>query len=304
MDKAEKREKGFKEIFMVLMVVLLALTFLSKSLYNYRLPVVTAEFPVQGRLSFTVEGTSEFTYAYTDSVYADVDGKIRNILVKEGDEVKKGQLLMSIELSGTGDMYDVKAKVNGIISWIGIKNGMYVSSMQNTILYEIAKKSDEWLCPLLISEEQYENISMESIPVLEIVNRNETVEGKINSIISYTGQDIEGYKVNIIARLAGDSPVGERVNVTVKEDGRLYDTLIPATALCKDSAGYYVLVLQKNDSVIGEGYKACRISVDLLDSDESYCAVRGLPMDELVIISSTSEIANGSNVFYEGDDIR
>ena len=71
MDKAEnekrayQKKKRFKKIFVVLAVVLLALTFFSKSFYNYRLPVVTAALPRQGRLSFTVEGTSEFTYAYT-----------------------------------------------------------------------------------------------------------------------------------------------------------------------------------------------------------------------------------------------
>ena len=79
-------KKRFHKIFAVLAVVLLALTFLSKSFYNYRLPVVKAALPRQGRLIFTVEGTSEFVYAHTESVYADVDGKIREILVDVGDE--------------------------------------------------------------------------------------------------------------------------------------------------------------------------------------------------------------------------
>ena len=100
------------------------------------------------------------------------------------------------------------------------------------------------------------------------------------------------------------SLAGERVKIAIREDGELYDTLIPATALCKDATGYYVLVVQENNSVLGEGYKAHRMSVDLLGSDEAYCVVRGLPTDELVIIASTSEIADGSNVFYEGDGTR
>ncbi len=130
-------EKKFHKIFAVLAVVLLALTFLSKSFYNYRLPVVKAALPRQGRLIFTVEGTSEFVYAHTESVYADVDGKIREILVDVGDEVKAGQTLM---LSGAGELYDVKAGKDGIISWMGVSKGLYVSSMQNTILYVIAEK--------------------------------------------------------------------------------------------------------------------------------------------------------------------
>lgn len=260
--------------------------------------------PRQGRLSFTVEGTSEFTYAYTESIYADIDGKIREILVDVGDEVKAGQTLMRVERSGTGEMYDVRSDKDGIISWIGVSKGIYVSSMQNTVLYEIAEKSEEWVCSLIISEEQFEHISMESVPVLELVDQNELVEGEISSIFGYDSQNLQGYKVNITVRSADASLAGERVKIAIREDGELYDTLIPATALCKDATGYYVLVVQENNSVLGEGYKAHRMSVDLLGSDEAYCAVRGLLTDELVIIASTSEIADGSNVFYEGDGTR
>lgn len=301
MDVTEKRKGIVKRMFVILFTLLLVLTFISKSLYNYRLPVVTASLPKQGKLAFTVEGTSEITYAYVESFYADIDGRIKEILVKTGEKVRKGQPLIRFELSGTGKMYDVTAAKDGIITSITADKGMYVSSMQNTILYEIAEKSEEWVCSLIISDDQLEHISMKSVPVLEILSRNETVEGEIRSITAYANQNVEGYKVNITVRMADDSLAGERVNVTVKEDGELYDTLIPAEALCKDAAGYYVLVLQENDSVLGEGYKARRMSVDLLESDESYCAVRGLPTDELVIIASTGEIADGSNVFYEGD---
>ena len=304
MDITEKRNGIFKKIFVALFVVLLILTFISKSFYNYRLPVVTASLPKQGKLAFTVEGTSEFTYAYVETFYADIDGRIKEILVETGEEVRKNQPLIRFELSGTGEMYDVTAAKDGIITWISANKGMYVSSIQNTILYEIAEKSEEWVCSLIISDDQLEHISMESVPVLEIVSRNETVEGEIRSIIAYANQNMEGYKVNITVRMADDSLAGERVNVTVKEDGELYDALIPVAALCKDATGYYVLVLQEDDSVLGEGYKARRMSVDLLESDESYCAVRSLPADELVIIASTGEIADGRNVFYEGDGMR
>ena len=75
--------------------------------------------------------------------------------------------------------------------------------------------------------------------------------------------------------------------------------MIPAVSLRKDSQGYYVLVLQEEDSVLGNGYVAHRMSVDLLNSDETYCAVRGLPADETVITASSSEITDGSKVYYE-----
>lgn len=316
MEYAEKRNNSvrdnrFKKIFAVLIILLLVLTFFSKSLYNYRLPVVSAVLPKQGKLAFTVEKTSEFAYAHVSSVYADVDGRVKEILVEKGEKVKAGECLMRIERNETGEMQDITAEENGIITHIGVSKGMYVSSMQNTVLYETAEKSNEWVCSMIISEEESAHISMESVPAVYMVNQNETVQGKIQDIIAYASESIEGYKVDIavdvadVSSLAGMADVllaGERVNITVKEDGVLYDTLIPAAALRKDAEGYYVLVLQQNDSVLGEGYKARRMSVDLLDSDETYCAVRGLPADEHVITAASDEIAEDSSVYYEGDD--
>lgn len=301
MEKEERRKRNFKKVFLALAVILLVLTFFSKSLYNYRLPVVEVTLPKQGVLSFTVEGTGAFDYSHIDSFYAEIDGRVREILVSEGDEVKKGQCLMRFQLNGTGEMYDVVAAESGIVTSIGVKQGMYVSSMQNTVLYEIAEKSEEWTCYLIINEEQLEYVDINSTPVLYVESRNETVEGEIMSIAGYVGQNQTGYKVNIRVSLDDATLYGEKVNITIKNDSMVYDALIPAAALRKDATGYFVLVLQKDNGVLGSGYEAHRMSVDLLDSDGSYCAVRGLPLDERAIIASTGEIRDGSDVFYEGD---
>jgi len=279
----------------------LALTFFSRSFYNYRLPVVKAVLPKQGKLIFTVEGKTELDYSRVSTFYADMDGRVNNILVKSGDEVKKGQLLMQLKSALTNEVQDITAAEDGIITFVGVKKGMYVSSMQNTILYNLAEKSEEWIANLFIDEEQLKSIDKESIPTLNIVDLNETITGEITSILSYTDQTRTGYLVEILIRSNDAGLAGKRVNVTIKKESRQYDTLIPAPALHKDTEGYYVLTLQKDDGILGNGYIAKRMSVDLLDSDETYCAVRGLPADEYVIVTATNKIENGSSVFYEGD---
>lgn len=302
MEKTEINKKKRKKVILLLIVILLALTFFSRSFYNYRLPVVTVTLPRQGKLAYTVEGSAEFSYSNINTIYADMDGRIKEILVKEGEEVRPGQCLMKVALNATEETYDVNADKSGIIVSIGIEKGMYVSSMQNTVLFYIADISDEWVCSMIISDEQSEDIDMESTVELHIGDRKESIEGKIQSINGYVGQNQVGYQVNIVVH-SEESLLGEHVNITLKKESSAYDTLIPAAALRKDATGYYVLVLRTDDSVLGNGYKAHRMSVDLLDSDESYCAVRGLPTDEQVIISSVSEIMDGSDVFYEGDEV-
>lgn len=291
--------KNRMKIVVLLILILLALTFVSKSLYNYRLPVVTVMQPKVGRIVYRIEGTSELTYASRDSVYAETDGRIREIMVEQGDSVRQGQCLMRIESAATGEMQDIIAADDGVITWIGVEKGMYVSSMQNTVLYETARESKEWVCSLNVSDEQAEHIDEESIPVLNLVSRNETLEGEVRSIVPYASQGEKGYKVEIEVN-SEITLEGEKVNIVMEEESELYEAIIPVAALCRDSQGYYVLTLRESDSVLGEGYKAHKMAVNLLDSDEDYCAVRGIPSDEHVIVAATGEIRDGSNVFFEG----
>lgn len=298
----QKREtQNFAKVFGLFLGIVLLLTFFSKSIYNYQLPLVSASLPKQGNLSFTIEGTTEVSYSHVESIYADVDGRVKEILVQAGDEVQKGQILMQFELAGTGETKGIVAENAGIITAIGVKKGMYVSSMQNTILYVIAEKSEEWIVPVILTEEQLEYADAESIVNVQVADVDESFTGTIQSVVSYAGESETGYQANVMLISDNMELAGKRAKVTIKKVSEQYDTIIPAAALRKDSNGYYVLVLQEEDSVLGSGYIAYRMSVDLLDSDETYCAVRGLPTDESVIIASTSEISNGSKVYYEGD---
>lgn len=301
-DKKKTGKEKFRKLSALLVLALLIITFVSKSLYNYRLPVVTVMRLKEGKIIYVTEGTSTLTYAHRNPVYSEADGRIREILVEQGDRIKQGQCLMRIESGGTGELYDITAARDGVIIRIGVEEGMYVSSTQNTILYETAEESNDWLCSLIISDEQLEHMDGECRPKLKIVSRNETIEGEIRSIVPYASQSQEGYKVDILA--ISELPLAEeRVTISIEEESELYDTIIPVTALCRDSQGYYALVLQEDDSVLGKGYKAHKMSVELLDSDENYCAVRGIPSGEYVIVASTGEIGDGSNVYYEGGSL-
>lgn len=296
----KQKNTNFAKALLIFIGIVLFLTFFSKSIYNYRLPVVSVSTPKQGKLSFTVEGTAEISYSRMESVYAGVDGRVNEILVQSGEEVEKGQCLMRFKIDGTGEMQEIVAEKDGIVTSVGIKKGMYVSSMQNTILYRIAEKSDEWIVTVFVTEEQLPYVDEKSMANVQIMELNENVAGTIQSVVSYAEQNKTGYQAEV--SIISDNPdlAGKTANVTIKKESEQYDTIIPAAALRKDSLGYYVLILKEADSVLGRGYTANRMSVDLLNSDMEYCAVRGLPADEMVITASTSAIADGSGVYYEG----
>ncbi len=296
----KQKNTNFAKALLIFIGIVLFLTFFSKSIYNYRLPVVSVSTPKQGKLGFTVEGTAEISYSRMESVYAEVDGRVNEILVQSGEEVEKGQCLMRFKIDGTGEMQEIVAEKDGIVTSVGIKKGMYVSSMQNIILYRIAEKSDEWIVTVFVTEKQLPYVDEKSMANVQIMELNENVAGTIQSVVSYAEQNKTGYQAEV--SIISDNPelAGKTANVTIKKESEQYDTIIPAAALRKDSLGYYVLILKEADSVLGRGYTANRMSVDLLNSDMEYCAVRGLPADEMVITASTSAIADGSGVYYEG----
>lgn len=295
----KQENKNFAKVFGIFMGIVLLLTFFSKSIYNYQLPVVSVSTPKQGKLSFTATGTAEVSYSHMESVYADVDGRVKEILVQAGEEVEKGQCLMRFELAGSKEIQEIVAEENGIITTIGVKKGMYVSSMQNMILYGIAEKSEEWVVVLFVTEEQLAYVDGESMVNVQVTDLNENFTGTIRSVVSYTDQNKTGYQAEIVVHSENMELAGKKAKVTIKKESEPYDAMVPAVALRKDSQGYYVLVLQEEDSVLGNGYVAHRMSVDLLNSDATYCAVRGLPADETVITASSSEITDGSKVYYE-----
>lgn len=300
----DKKTKSFMKAAVVFVAVVVVCTFFSKSLYNYRIPTVTVTSPKQGNLNLSVKGNTEIGYSNMGTVYCDVDGRVKCILVEAGEEVSVGQTVMQFEASGTGEVIDVAAKWAGIITRIGVDEGMYVSSMQNTVLYQIAEKSSEWTAYLLINDEQRELVDFDSVPVFQIEGVSSPITGTIDAITAYADYQMSGWQIRMLLGSEDGNLAGRHAEVTINNELEPYDVLIPASALRRDAEGYYVLVLREDQSVLGRGHVAHRMSVELLDSDQEYCAVRGLPTDEQVILAATNVIGDGSSVYYGGAGAR
>lgn len=75
----------------------LLLTFFSRTIYDYRLPTVTVELPAGGNLVDILEESALIQYAQSTNIYAERDGKIKDVFVCTGQEVKKGQPILELE---------------------------------------------------------------------------------------------------------------------------------------------------------------------------------------------------------------
>lgn len=92
----EKKRDTIKTILIVFLVILLALTFFSNTIMNRSLPEISTETAASGKLTERIRGSGlvEANQAY--EVTADGARTIKSVDVKSGKEVKKGDVLFTV----------------------------------------------------------------------------------------------------------------------------------------------------------------------------------------------------------------
>ncbi|MBF4691904.1 efflux RND transporter periplasmic adaptor subunit [Fusibacter ferrireducens] len=91
-----KKRSPFKRIGGILIIALVILTFVSKTIYNYNLPVVTGTLPLNGTLN-KIETVREVTeWAKEIKIYTSDDGHVDEVFIKKGDYVLKDQPLVKL----------------------------------------------------------------------------------------------------------------------------------------------------------------------------------------------------------------
>ncbi|MEK5035623.1 biotin/lipoyl-binding protein [Paenibacillus sp. FSL R7-0302] len=89
-----RRKKNIRTAFLLLMGVLLFFTFFSNTLQSLTLPKVTTVKPQTKSLEFTLEGSGKLTPLREAKLLNASGWKVRQVLVKEGEQVTKGQTLI------------------------------------------------------------------------------------------------------------------------------------------------------------------------------------------------------------------
>jgi len=109
-DKKPLRNRKLILIGGVILMLLLALLFFSKTIYNYSLPAVTGVSPKRGRLSKVETAAGIVAWSGVENIYAEFGGNISEILISEGDRVNRGQPLMVFNYN----IDDLNAKIRDL----------------------------------------------------------------------------------------------------------------------------------------------------------------------------------------------
>ena len=111
MEDKKKRKEWIKTFAIIFLSVLLVLTFFSKTIQNYSLPEVAAQYTNQGSITNKVRGQGVVETSDPYSVVYKQSRKIESVAVKVGDEVEKGDTLYVLEEGESEDLKLAKAEL-------------------------------------------------------------------------------------------------------------------------------------------------------------------------------------------------
>ncbi|WP_245583564.1 efflux RND transporter periplasmic adaptor subunit [Paenibacillus assamensis] len=130
-----KRKRYIQVAFLLFIGVLIFFTLFSNTLESIRLPKVTTEKPILGAVEHKLEGKAVLQPIVEVKLVGPVEWEVQTIHVKEGDRVKKGQLLIRY------DSTDAERELlNDTAEWK--KEQIVLQNIQDKFI-EIAREGDE-----------------------------------------------------------------------------------------------------------------------------------------------------------------
>ncbi len=97
--------------------------------------------------------------------------------------------------------------------------------------------------------------------------------------------------------LTGDVTDGQSLTLSVGSKSATYDMIVPNSAIREDNNGKFILIVEQKSSPLGNRYKATRVDVEVVASDDTQSAITGGVYGwESVITTSTKPVEAGQLV--------
>ena len=202
---------------------------------------------------------------------------------KEVDKMKEKIEKLKAENAVT----EIKSKYNGIVSAINIKVGEETVPDMPLAVIDIADEG--YTVELTIDAEKAKKIK-KGIEADVVNNWN----GDVTAILTEIKNDTKAGSKNRILKFSvtGDVSTGTMIDLSIPCGNGNYDTIVPKSAVYKDSKGSFVLVVNSKSSPLGNRYFADRVDVEVLASDEVSSAVQGgLTSGDYIITTASKPVS-------------
>lgn len=183
------------------------------------------------------------------------------------------------------------APQNGMITGIDTAVGQKTT---DTALVTMSDSSEGLKFTAQIEKENADYVAVGDTVTIQGVGKT-TEECQITSITA----DESGENLTVTANLESEAfSLGESAQMTVKRESEEYPYTIPVTALVQENNKMYVLLLDTEDTVLGEQYVARKAEVEVPDKNTSYAALESnsLDSDSKIIVDSDRYVEAGDRV--------
>lgn len=199
---------------------------------------------------------------------------------KEVDNMKKKIEKLKEENSIT----EIKSKYDGIVSSINVKAGETTVPDAPVAVIDIAEEG--YTVELSVEADKAKKIK-KGIEAEVVNNWN----GDVTAVLTDIKNDTKAGSKNriLIFSVTGDISAGSMLDLSIPCGSGSYDTIVPKSAVYKDSKGSFVLVVNSKSSPLGNRYFAERVDVEVLASDEVSSAVQGAVTSGNYIITTASK---------------
>ena len=301
----QKNNKKFLiQISVIVLIILLLCTFLSKSIYNMSLPYVEVINPAAEKLSVSSSATGE-VMVDSQKICYNVPLKITEVYVKENDEVKAGDVLFEVDskefsINIQKKELEVQKIEDQLDQWLSYKDR---AKLEDEL--EIAEGELE----LYKEQVPYDgNVYAENNGIISEIKVNAgdlTKEGDTLAEITDEAQSMSvkfsfGQTDDVLCR------VGDEVQLTYMEtawyEGKPSTeekTVVPLNAISKDeNRDTVVYVLPARDGLFGEEYYVKKVKVDQLEKNNVKSAINGDDISAYieVVVSSSRALTSGETV--------
>lgn len=217
---------------------------------------------------------------------ADNSIEINNIAIKKLEK-QIGKLTDLEEMKG-----EILAPRDGVITEILVNVGQ---KTLDSAIFTMTDDREGFLFAAKMTPEEATLVSMGDTVTLTASGREE----KDLSITSLELDESKEFMVVTVLLPAESFHLGETASMKVTQESENHSCTIPITALRQESGRYYVLVVEKQNTILGEQEKAVKEEVKVLDKNEMYAAL------ESESIKEDSQIIADSDRYVEaGDKVR
>lgn len=212
--------------------------------------------------------------------------EINNIAIKKLEK-QIGKLTDLEEMKG-----EILAPRDGVITEILVNVGQ---KTLDSAIFTMTDDREGFLFAAKMTPEEATLVSMGDTVTLTASGREE----KDLSITSLELDESKEFMVVTVLLPAESFHLGETASMKVTQESENHSCTIPITALRQESGRYYVLVVEKQNTILGEQEKAVKEEVKVLDKNEMYAAL------ESESIKEDSQIIADSDRYVEaGDKVR